>query len=227
MNHIVIAAAFLAAGLPSPSIGQANERRFDVGRFDAIDLAGSDTVRVVEGNVFSVVAIGDPTALATLSVSVRGATLRVSRREGRSNGRGAVLTVTMPSMRAAMISGSGEISIGPMTGPVFSGSIPGSGSLKLTGLRVRAVRFGISGAGTIVAQGSAETVGIDLSGTGRVDTRELATSAVSVDMSGAGSILAAASRSATVRAGGSGKISVTGGARCEVHNGGGAIVRCA
>jgi len=227
MNHIAITAAFLIIGLPSPSIAQADERHFDVGRFDAIDLAGSDTVRVVAGNKFSVVATGEPTALAALWVRGRGATLRVARQEGRSHGRGAVLTVTMPSMRSAIISGSGAISIGPMTGPAFSGNISGSGSLKLTGLRVRTVRFGISGAGTIVAQGGAETVGIDLSGTGRVDSRELATPVVSVDMSGAGSILAAASRSATVRAGGSGKISVTGGARCEVHNGGGAVVRCA
>ncbi|MES2420968.1 MAG: head GIN domain-containing protein [Pseudomonadota bacterium] len=227
MNHLALAAAFLAAGLTSPSIAQADERRFEVGRFDAIDLAGSDTVRVVAGDAFSVVATGQPSAVAALAISVRDGTLRVARQAGRPHGRGAVLTVTIPSMRSAMISGSGEMSIGPMSVPAFSGSISGSGTLKLIGLRVRTVRFGISGAGTIVAQGSAETVGIDLSGTGRVDSRELATPAVSIDMSGAGSIFAAASQSATVRAGGSGRISVTGGARCEVRNGGGAVVRCA
>lgn len=227
MNRIALfATALLTASLAVPVAAQSGDRRFDVGRFDAIELTGSDDVRVVAGDTVSVVASGDPRAVAALAIEVRGDTLRVGRRPGNWRDKGALVTVTMPTLRAATISGSGGIRAAGIEGRAFTGRIGGSGGMTLAALRVGSVRFDLAGSGSIVADGSADSVAIDLGGSGNVDTRRLATPAVTVDIGGSGSVAATASRTAAVRAGGSGSVRITGGARCDVRKGGSGSVRC-
>ncbi len=230
MNRLAIIAPLLATTLAGSAIAQSGssstERRFDVGRFDAIDLAGSDDVRVVPGTAISVVATGDPRAVAALAIEVRGDTLRVARKSGTWRDKGAIVTVTIPTLRAATISGSGFLRATAIEAPAFVGRISGSGGMTLTALRAGQARFDLSGSGSIVADGSADAVGIDLGGSGKVDARRLAAPDVSVNMGGSGSVAATASRTAEVRAGGSGSVVVAGGPRCTVRKSGTAVVRC-
>jgi len=230
MNRFALAAALSATVLTGSAVARSDasstERRFDVGRFDAIDLAGSDDVRVVPGTAISVVATGDPRTVAALAIEVRGDTLRVARKPGSWRDKGAVVIVTIPTLRAATISGSGFLRATAVTAPAFVGRISGSGGMTLTALRASDARFDLSGSGSIVADGSADTVTIDLGGSGKVDARRLATPDVSVNMGGSGSVAATASRTAEVRAGGSGSVVVAGGPRCAVRKSGTAVVRC-
>lgn len=218
----------LFAGLATAAIAQsaAGPRRFAVTGFDAIDLTGADSIRVLPGATPSVIAEGDPRAVAALAIDVRDGTLRVGRKPGNWHDEGARITVTMPHLRAARISGSGAIRVGAVTGRDFTGTISGSGALAITDLDAETARFALPGSGTITAAGRAARVGIALDGSGRIDTRALATPAVRVTMGGSGSVDATATRSADVAAGGSGSIRVTGGAQCAVRNSGAASVRC-
>jgi hypothetical protein len=230
MNRIALTAALFATTLAGSAVARpespANERRFDVDRFAAIDLAGSDNVRVVSGTAISVVASGDPRAVAALAIEVRGDTLRVGRKPGNWRDKGAIVSVTIPTLRAATISGSGSLRAIAIRVPAFIGRISGSGGMSLTSLRAGDARFDLSGSGSIVADGSADRVSIDLGGSGRVDTRHLAAADVTVTMGGSGSITATASRTADVRAGGSGSVAVSGGPTCTVRGTGTAVVRC-
>jgi len=217
----------LALMLTATAAGaQSGERRFDVGGFDAVELASSDAVRVVAGGAFSVTATGDPRAVAALAITVRGGTLRVDRTPGRHADKGATVTVTMPALRMATLSGSGSIRADRVAGPAFTGHLGGSGGMTLTGMKVARASFDLDGSGSVVADGSAGAVAIDLGGSGRIDTRKLTTAAVTIDMGGSGSIAATATATAAVRAGGSGVVRVGGGARCDVRKGGSAIVHC-
>ncbi|MBD8547093.1 head GIN domain-containing protein [Sphingomonas sp. CFBP 8760] len=213
------------AGPATPAAGEA-QRRFDVAGFEKVDLASSDRVVIVVADRFAVTAAGDPRAVAALAITVRDGMLRVDRIPGRYRDRGATVTVTMPVLRAASLSGSGSLRADGVTGPGFVGELAGSGSMTLTGLTAASVRLDLGGSGSIVADGRTDAVDIDLGGSGRVDAQALATPMVAIDMGGSGSIVAAASRAATIEAGGSGTVRVTGGARCDVHKSGSAIVRC-
>ncbi len=226
MNRLTHAAALTLAVASSPASPQSSEQRFNVRGFNAVELTASDSIQIVQGSTVSVVATGDPRAIAALAIDVRGETLRVGRRPGTWRDKGARITVTMPSLRAALLSGSGEIRAGAIERRDFAASISGSGGIVLTDLRVGTARFDLSGSGSIVASGHASTVAIDMSGSGSINTRRLATSAVTVDLGGSGTVTATASRTATIGAGGSGMIRVSGGARCDVRKGGSAIVRC-
>ena len=227
MTRFALTAALLLAGLSTSATAQSGDRRFAVRGFDTVELAGSDAIRIVSGAVVSVVASGDPRGVAALAIEVRGGTLRVARRPGNWRDAGALVTVTVPSLRAVRITGSGEMRIGALTGRDFTGSLSGAGTLAVADLTVATVRFDLSGSGSIVASGRANSVAIDLAGSGRIDTHALATLAVTVDLGGSGVIVATASRTATIDAGGAGRVRVTGGPRCAIRNRGVATVRCA
>lgn len=226
-RNILFAAvvAFTISSAPA-SATQTDERKFEVNQFEAIHLIGPDSVRVVPGSTISVVASGDPRSVAALAIEVRGNTLRIGRRQGTHQNEVARVTVTMPVLRATTITGSGGIRIDGVEGPSFTASITGSGSITLADLQVEAARFDLSGSGSIVANGNARAVAIDLGGSGSVDTRGLATPTVTVDLGGSGSVAAAASRTAMIRAGGSGDVWVSGGARCGVGKSGSGTIRC-
>lgn len=220
-----LSVAVLLATSPAPA--QDGPRRFDVGRFDAVELASADRVRILPGTAVSVIADGDPRAVAALAITVRNGTLSVGRTPGIHRGRGATVTVTMPSLRAASLSGSGSIGVNGVAAPAFVGRLGGSGSMALAGLKAASVRLDLSGSGSIAANGTADTLAIRLGGSGQIDTRRLATPALTVDLGGSGAVAAAASRTAVVIAGGSGSVRVTGGPRCTVRKSGSASVRCA
>lgn len=202
------------------------ERGFEPGSFTGVELAGSDRVQVTRGATVSVVASGDPRAVAALDIAVRGDTLRIARLPGTYSDRGTLVSVTVPGLRAASITGSGAMDITGVEGPGFTGSIAGSGALRVADLRARTVRFDLSGSGAISASGSADDVALDLGGSGSIDTRGLAVATLTVSAGGSGTVSATATRTVTIRAGGSGSVRVTGGARCDVAKGGSGSVRC-
>ena len=133
------------AGLATSAIAQSDAapRRFAVTGFDAIDLSGSDSIRVLPGATLSVIADGDPRAVAALAIDVRDGTLRVGRKPGNWRDQGARITVTLPRLRAARISGSGDIRVGAVAGRDFTGSISGSGTLAVTDLDAETARFAL------------------------------------------------------------------------------------
>lgn len=228
MNRRLLLALSLAAVAASSfaqQSGQQSGRRFDVGRFSAIELTGSDDVRVTSGAP-AVSASGDPRALEALLVEVRGDTLHIGRRAGRWRDRGAVVSVSVPALRAAAIRGSGNLRVAHVAGAEFAGSVGGSGNLSLAHVEAARLRLAVGGSGSIVASGSAPSAAIDVGGSGNVDARALRTRDLVVAIGGSGSVVAVASGTATVSAGGSGSAVVTGGAQCTVSPSGSGSVRC-
>jgi len=222
--HRLTPLALLA--IAGTAIAQPADRRFDVRGFDAVDLASSDTIRILPGNAFSVTAEGDPRAVETLAIDVRDGTLRVGRTLGRHADRGAILTVAMPAVRAMTLSGSGAIDAGGLGGERITARLSGSGQIRLPDLHAHQVRLVLDGSGSITAGGRADRVGIDLGGSGRVQAGTLATPSLAVALGGSGSVSATASAAASIRAGGSGSVRVSGHPTCAVTKSGTARVTC-
>lgn len=200
-------------------------KRFEVASFDAIDLPGSDDVRVVRSDDVSVVASGDPRAIAALAVTVDHGTLRVTRKPGRWQDRGAMVTVTVPSLRAATLSGSGELDVETMAA-TFDARLLGSGGLTLRGLHGETVRMELAGSGDLTASGTARRAEIRLAGSGNIDARALEVRDLGAEVGGSGDIQAQASDTASVAVSGSGDVTVAGHPRCTVRKSGSGTVRC-
>lgn len=220
----------IAATLLSPvllaAVPAAPERRFPATGFDTVTLSSSDRMIVTAGSAASVVATGDPVAVAALRIEVRGATLYVDRLPGSYRDRGATITVTLPRLDKVTLEGSGSIIARRMAGSRFAAEESGSGSIAIAGLRVAETRLQLSGSGSITAAGTSPQLWIDASGSGSIDTTQVAARDLDVTATGSSLVRAHASRRATIDNSGSGSVGVDGATDCRVSKSGSGPVRC-
>lgn len=222
---MIIRALTLAAFVAAPAL--AAERSFPVTPFDQIALSGAADVTVTTGKAEGVRASGDADALDRLDIRVENGVLVIgSKQKGWSRGKTAV-AVTVPMLRSAAVTGSGNMTIDRVQTPEFAASVSGSGNLSLPSLVAPATRFAVAGSGNVRAGGSSQDTKANVSGSGNLDIPQLKTAQLNASVSGSGSVDAYATRTATVSVAGSGDVRVRGGARCTVAKAGSGSVDCA
>lgn len=204
-------------------------RRFDVTGFRQIDLRGSDNVVIRVGPAFSVTATGPETVLQMMTAELRGDTLRIGR-QGRNWNRGrtgvATVTVTLPALTGAAVSGSGDMTVAPFRTARFSGAVAGSGNLQLLRVEAEQVGLSIAGSGNLVAAGRAARAILSIAGSGDLDAAGLDSATLSASVAGSGDLLSRATGTASASIVGSGDITVHGPARCTVSKLGSGDVHC-
>lgn len=227
-----------------PGTGSGNQRTFAASGFDSVELAGSDDVSVRVGGGFAVTAEGDAEALDTLKITRDGGTLRVSRRNGRSRGHARV-TVTMPAITAATLSGSGNLSVDRVEARAFKAKLAGSGNLTVATLRAEetdlsiagsgnaalsgragALDVAIAGSGNVTLAGESDRLEVSIAGSGDVAGERLVAKAADIKVMGSGSVRATVDGQAEVMSMGSGDVDLGARARCSVRKMGSGSVRC-
>ncbi len=220
----------LAAGLATP--GAAATRAFTVTGFDRINVAGPFSVTVRTGPGVSVRATGDNRALDRLSAMVDNNVLKL-RASNPIDGNwqdgdvGKVaIAVTVPSLRAATLGGSGDLTIDRARADQFDALLGGSGNLSIGALQADRAVLSLIGSGDLTVAGKVETVRAALSGSGNLAAAELLGGEVRASVVGSGDLHLAASRKASISASGSGDVIVTGNAECTVVQHGSGTVEC-
>lgn len=194
--------------------GRDETRTFALKDFDQVTLSGADDVNVIYGRDFAVAATGAPAALDRLDIRTEGAALIIAQKEDKGwqigwdrKDTSALVTVTLPMIRAATLSGAGDLNVSSATPEdTFAARLSGSGNMKLRGV--------------------ADTVKAQLTGSGSIDAVALTARDVTVGLTGAGNISASASELATGTLSGVGNVDVVGPARCAVRKTGVGDVRC-
>jgi hypothetical protein len=223
------AALAIAACSPAGSATGAPARTFAVTGFDSIRVAGSDTVKVVRGPAMSVVARGPAAQLDRLDIRTLGSALLITRKTGANMSRSndpVVVTVTMPAILAAEVSGSGDVSIDRADGATFEARVSGSADLDIADLRAASTKLRISGSGNLGARGSTRVLSADISGSGNLDAEALIADTAAIAVQGSGDATAFAHRSATIAVSGSGNVRVGGTTQCTISTRGSGEARC-
>lgn len=215
-----------APGKDSPD----GSRSFAATDFTGVELAGSDDVVVTQGAAFSVVATGPQAVLDQLDVTVTNGVLVVSRKPGNmswSNDGGATVTVTLPALVRAEVSGSGDMTVDRGGGDRFAAVLAGSGNLDIGSVEAKAIAVSLAGSGDIkIKAGKAASADISLAGSGDVDTSGVTVAAAAVSLAGSGDVELTATTTAKMAIVGSGDVKVGGGAKCESSETGSGTVRC-
>ena len=211
--------------------GRAVQRAFPVGAFERVALAGSHDVVVTVGGAPSVRAEGSSEALDRLEIGVDDGELRIASRDSGnwswfSRHRGVTIHVTVPSLAAASITGSGDMRIDRVEAPGFAALVAGSGGMDIARMRVGQASFALTGSGEIRASGTAQRSSVAVAGSGGVSLERLETADATIALTGSGDISVRATGTARVELRGSGDVSVTGPARCTVNKAGPGDVRC-
>jgi hypothetical protein len=237
-----IAAAVIAASAATSACGHDRSegagptvsRNYQVGNFQAIEVAGPYDVQVRTGGNPSVSASGGEKLLERTVVEVRGDKLVIRPEEQRgwfhfgwsSSGK-ASFTVTVPQLSGATIAGSGNIKVDKVQGASFAGDVAGSGGLIIAAMDVQNLNLSIAGSGGVKAgAGRAQSAEYEISGSGDVDASAIQTQQAKVSIAGSGSVRAHSSGTADVSIMGSGDVEVAGGAKCNVSKQGSGNVRC-
>lgn len=209
--------------------GTGGSRNFNVADFNAVSLRGADNVVVRAGPGFAVTATGDSALLDRLEIRKDGTTLRIGRKGGdwKWNGdKGATITVTLPRLTAADIAGSGDMTVDRADGD-FSGSIAGSGDLRVAELRGGKADLSIAGSGDLsIGGGTASDLSISIAGSGDVDTAGLKAARGDISIAGSGAVRAMATDTAAISIVGSGGVTLTGGAKCSISKMGSGEATC-
>jgi hypothetical protein len=175
----------------------ASESR-PVSGFDAIELVGSADVNVSFGETESVVVEAEDNILPLIETRVRGGRLVINWKPNTSVSatKPVLVTVTMKSLEAA--------------------SIPGSGSITIAGMNAGKVKFDLRGSGNITADGTADSVDVSFGGSGNILCGDLQARSARVKLTGSGNVEVFASESLDVTLNGSGSVTYSGNP-AQVH----------
>lgn len=240
---LILLLAGLAAGCSAAGAsddeepaGRGASRNFQLAGFDRVTLAGPDNVSVKAGPGFSVRAEGEPEVLDKLDLKVVDGALVVDRLPhsgatvvnpfgGSDKGR-ARISVTMPTITGASLSGAGRFTVADASASSFTGAVGGAGSLDIDGLKTEEARFDLSGAGGLTVSGSARTAALNVSGAGAVKAEAFEVRDLKVEMSGVGSVRARATGRVTGSLSGVGRVAVSGTSDCAIERSGVGSVQC-
>ena len=193
-------------------------------------VVGPDNVVVTKGSKLDIDVSGDQAAVDALRFSLEDGTLGISRERnsGKDLGR-ATVRVTMPSLTALTVAGSGSVEVAEVTGSAEV-TIAGSGNAKIAKVDATRLDLTIAGSGDVEAAGGVETLDMTVAGSGsgrmaglRVDNADISVvgsgsaefdsdGKVDASIMGSGSVTVNGSASCTVSAMGSGKLNCRAGA---------------
>lgn len=160
--------------------------------FHAIELAGSGDMEVVFGESESLVIEGDDNLLPLIETKVQGGTLVISTRPNTNiNTRlGIYYKVTMKSLDAL--------------------NLPGSGNITVDGLQAQSIKLDIPGSGTLTILGATDSVNATINGSGNILCGDLQSSSATVQINGSGLVEVNASESVSANINGSGTVQYHG-----------------
>jgi Putative auto-transporter adhesin, head GIN domain len=153
-----------------------------------VDVAGANNVVVRVGAPQSVIVHADSNLLARVTTQVTSGSLVIGNTPGALNARSPMfVAVSVPSLDAVTVQGSGNISVTGINSPSLTVRLPGSGTIHAAGSTAR-LDVAIGGSGTVVlSRLIARDATASIDGSGSIVLT--ATDSLDASISGSGSIL--------------------------------------
>ncbi|MCB0523177.1 MAG: head GIN domain-containing protein [Saprospiraceae bacterium] len=189
----------------------------DVDGFDAIDLSIAGDVEVSIGD-YRVEVRAQENLLPLLQTEVKEGTLRIDFEESVSYREQIKLYITVPSLEALELSGSGSIKlVTPIESDKMDIHIGGSGEVDIPNATFTSLECSVSGSGDINLGGSVGDAEINVSGSGEVNAKNMVFNRLEASISGSGSVYAHVNETLDVSVSGSGDMYYSGDPVVEKH----------
>lgn len=210
----------------------ADQRRFGLLSFDAIDVQGDMVVEVRPDYRIAAVAEASREAIEALSLEVRDRTLYIRQSAEGAFGpvradRGPVtIRLTAQNLRSITMRGAGLVTVERLQGDSVRVDLTGAGQLTVNGIDARDLTVRGTGNGGITLAGRARMMRASATGATSIDAAALTVEQLTARGVGSGAALYTATRTADLQAAGSYGITVTGRARCTLRNQGSGQLLC-
>lgn len=208
-KHLLVFASLLplvtlSAGLQFTAVREAlaaapampGQQR-SVEAFHAVSFSSSGKVNIAVGKAQSLSIEASPELMARVTTEVRDGTLYIGRKnDSGSNWRD-----------------DGPLTVNIAVPRLDSAKISGSGSFKIDGFNGGNAEVGISGSGSLAANGTLDKLSLDISGSGKADIPDLMVKDALVKISGSGNVKINAKDTLEAKVSGSGDIRYMGSPR--------------
>ena len=189
-------------------------------------LAGPDKVIVTQGDELDIAVSGDDKAVDAMRFALNDDSLIISREKNSWKDRGkATVRVTMPSLRAMVLAGSGELEAASMTGKTDV-TIAGSGTAKVADFDADSLDLTIAGSGDFEGVGQVDTLDLTIAGSGKAAMEGLKVGKADISVAGSGDAEFSSDGEVDASIMGSGTITVNGRADCTVSSMGSGKLNC-
>ncbi|RVT95102.1 DUF2807 domain-containing protein [Sphingomonas crocodyli] len=229
----LIAFTAAACALAAACSANAATRPFPVPGFSKLRVEGPYTVRVHTGAKPSVVARGPQDRIDKLIVETRGEMLVITTEKswgwkGMSWGKNdtVYVDVTVPTLSAAELTGSGDVDVDVVRAPAFAASVTGSGNLTVAQVQTETLTSSVTGSGDLTVNGKAETMTARVTGSGDLHAGGVNVGTLTATVTGSGDIAVGPTRVANASVTGSGDIDIAGRPQCKTAKRGSGEVRC-
>lgn len=223
-------------GICTEGEGELVTQTLEVEDFHAVDLSSSFTVIVKQGPFQRVEVSGHPNIIERLETDVSRKTLELELEDGCYRDYKLTVTLTVPELKRAEVSGSGtlriedfdeahgelsleiggsgDIVLGEMPGLQYlEASIDGSGDVELTGkYQLEEMRTHIHGSGSVEVKNRASATLLDISinGSGDFEGFRLTSEATKIRVNGSGDVECTTTEELNVAINGSGDVHYRG-----------------
>src|SRR5262249_20742076 len=159
---------------------------------------------------FSVHADGDPRLIQRLNATVQQGTLLLGWQGGGESihNERLQITVTLPRLAGAGISGAGTMTVDRVEAPHFAANVARAGSMRIASLRSDEPMLAMGGTGQIMVTGTTGRLDARVSGVGSIDAAGLAARSGNISMSGTGQVRTRIDGPADVTLSGLGQVEV-------------------
>jgi len=176
--------------------------------FYNVQVSGANPVHISYGNEYKVLLKGSSNLISYFKTTVEGKNLKLSYKNANVNHDDIEVYITMPLIKGASISGSGNLDIDGSFAAIdeFGISINGSGDVSVNNeLKINELDVAISGSGKVFFQKAiAKVADIDISGSGDVHLQ--VTNYLNARISGSGEVYYRGNPQLDTRISGSGKL---------------------
>jgi hypothetical protein len=205
----LLTAGCAAVGLTGLDPGPQQTRTRAVGAVSAVELASSGDLVLSAGRPPSLRITAGRNVIGHLTSDVRGDRLTLGSDRSLSSVGRVRYDLVLPAARLVELSGSGTVHV---TAPsaLEQALLPGSGDIRIDGLRTPSLGVDLSGSGEITVAGSTTRQRVSLSGSGRYSAGGLTSLDADVTVSGSGSADVSAGRTLTATVSGSGSVTYRG-----------------
>ncbi len=183
---LLLALAACHAATAAPGTGAVR----DVGSFHGIDVATVLAVEVTVGPAAHVELHGPKEWVDKITTQVDHDVLRIALPNDANHVPKLSAVITVPDLTSLSVSGVASIHATKIAAKAFDVSISGTGSMELSG--------------------TADTLHVNVSGTGQLDAKDLTTRLTALDVAGAGEATIRATKQVDANVSGAGDITILG-----------------
>lgn len=197
---LLLCLSFLCAGciiITENSVagsGNVITKSYEVHNFTGVELLGSMSAKIVQGDAFKVEVTIDDNLIDMVDVDVWDNQLKIGMKRHSSWGlRGRYtayrVLITMPTIKKLQVSGSAAVVLEGFkdSSPYYDITMSGSGNVKAETLVAEKIVASVKGSGSITLNGRAKELKLTGSGSGDVQA-DVAAEKITASVKGSGSI---------------------------------------